>query len=93
MNSLNTSLVRLYKQLVRFRLALFLLFVAVTYGFLLWRIVDFSNVPPDNTVVTQTNAARPHIDQATVDKINQLQDNSVNVQTLFNQARQNPFHE
>lgn len=72
---------------------LFIALVAVLYGFLMFRINTLSNTrPSSDSVDTQVQAARvPHIDKAVVQQLKSLNDNSVNVQALFNEARSNPF--
>ena len=72
---------------------IFFLVVAAFYGFIVWRINVFSNTPASTSEENAQSAAQPHIDPATVAKIQSLQDNSVNVQSLFDAARQNPFQE
>lgn len=81
------------KQVQRYSLVLFLVFVLLIYGFIFLRINSLSNVQPSNDAVSsQVKAARiPHIEQSVVKQLQSLQDNSVSVQTLFNQARSNPF--
>jgi hypothetical protein len=59
----------------------------------LWRINVYSNAPADATQEAAQTAKQPHIDAATVEKITSLQDHSVSVQAIFEQARQNPFNE
>jgi len=85
----------IFKQVLRLRVVLFLVLVALVYGFVVWRAHVLTNAQPDQSAInSQTSAAKhPQIDQATIEKINQLKDSSVNVQTLFDQARQNPFQE
>jgi hypothetical protein len=72
---------------------IFFLIVAALYSFIVWRINVFSNTPASTSEASAQAAAQPHIDPATVAKIQSLQDNSVNVQSLFDAARQNPFQE
>lgn len=81
------------KQVRRYSLLLFLAFVLLIYGFLMLRINSLSNIQPSSDAVSsQVKAARiPHVDQAVVKQLQSLQDNSVSVQALFNQARSNPF--
>jgi hypothetical protein len=71
----------------------FLLLVIGIYGFIVYRIHLIGNEQPANTVIsTQVKGSHvPQVDQAIVKKLETLQDNSVNVQTLFEQARNNPF--
>ena len=93
MNNLKHQIQNALKQIIRFRMPLFFALLAMVYGFIAWRVSELSNVPPQSNTTSQTVPASPHIDQATVNKIEQLQDNSVNVKALFDQARQNPFNE
>ena len=79
----------------RYRLVLFLLFFAGAYGFLVWQINSLSNVKPSSDQVSAklSGGNSVHVDKTVIDKMQQLQDNSVNVQSLFEQARENPFQE
>ncbi len=79
----------------RYSFVAFILMVACIYGFVLLRITSLSNVEPtDDAVNSQINTASiPHIDQTVVNQLKSLQDNSVNVQSLFQQARTSPFQE
>ena len=72
---------------------IFILFVALLYGFVLMKINSLSQAEPTAEAVTgQVKAAQvPHIDEAVVKQLESLEDNSVSVQTLFNEARSNPF--
>lgn len=80
-------------RLRNYSLVLFIIFVAGLYSFVLFRVNSLSHAQPQaNDVSSQvTAAAIPHIDPAVVKQLQALQDNSVGVQTLFNQARSNPF--
>ena len=73
----------------------FFVFLAMVYGFLVFRINSLSSqTPNDSAISAQLKASSsPHIDQSVIDKIQQLQDNSVQVKTLFNNVRKNPFSE
>ena len=83
------------QKLRRYGLVVFLVFVAVLYGFVLLRINTLGKVQPSADAVSgQVKSARiPHIDQSVVRQLQSLQDNSVSVKSLFNQARSNPFEE
>lgn len=76
-----------------YSLILFIVFVAGLYGFVLFRVNSLSHAQPLASDVTSqvTAAAIPHIDPTVVKQLQALQDNSVGVQALFNQARSNPF--
>ena len=80
-------------KLMKYALIGFFVFVGLIYGFLLFRINSLSGQQPTQAQITShVKAAQiPHIDQAVVKQLQSLQDNSVSVQALFNEARSNPF--
>ena len=92
-DQLKVQLQRLSKRFVAARVPLFLLLVVVVYAFVAWRISVLQNVKPNSNLVSSQIQPTTHIDQATIDKIQELQNSSVSVNALFNQARQNPFQE
>jgi hypothetical protein len=82
------------KRLAQFRVLLFLVAISIIYVYIIVRVYTLSNVQPgQNAVASQSTTTQPQINQAIVNQIYQLQGNSVSVQALFNQARQNPFQE
>jgi len=87
------NLVRKIIFLKRYSMIIFIVFVVCLYGFVLIRVNSLSHAEPLATDVNQQikAAAIPNIDQAVIKKLQSLQDNSVSVQSLFDQARSNPF--
>ena len=79
----------------RYAPLLFCVFVALIYIFIVYRVQVLNSAEPDSTAVaTQSRTAQvPHIDPKVLDQLQNLQDNSVSVQALFNEARANPFQE
>lgn len=77
----------------RYSLVSFIVMVVAIYGFLLLRITTLSNQQPSESQISaQVNASQiPQIDKQVVEQLRSLEDNSVSVQALFNQARSNPF--
>jgi hypothetical protein len=72
----------------------FIIVVAGVYGFLVFRINSMqSMLPASGGLQKGSVVATPHIDPSLVTQLQQLQDNSVSVKTLFDQARSNPFQE
>lgn len=73
---------------------LFLLFAAI-YGYMVLNINQLSNPTIDPLEVTAETKASPtpRIDDHAAEQLQTLKDNSVNVQTLFEQGRTNPFEE
>ncbi len=81
---------------VRYYLPLiFIVVAAMLYGFLVFRIKTLASQEPTEDAVAEKIQASPHprIDQDALNKIQQLQDNSTDVQALFKHARDNPFQE
>ena len=93
LHDIPAALQRLGKKLSSYKVFIFFLAVASLYGYIIWRINTYSNAPASASEVSAQTTAQPHIDRTTIDKIQSLQDNSVNVQSLFDAARQNPFNE
>lgn len=89
---LSGALTRSISRVGKYSGLLFFVIIAFVYTFLIYRIHTLSSVEPTQSVVT-AKARTPHIDKNLVLQLQQLKDNSVNVQTLFDQARDNPFHE
>lgn len=87
--------VALVHSFSRYSALLFLVLVAAVYAFLVLRINSLDNALPSSTPNSAqvTITATPHIDPVVVKQLKQLQDNSVRVKTLFDQARSNPFQE
>lgn len=83
------------KQFSQLRVPLFIFTVMVLYIFVMWRVDVLVKAEPDQAQIDSqvSSTSSPKIDQTTVDKIRQLQDNSVNVKALFDDARKNPFQD
>lgn len=81
------------KKLQPYGFVTFLVFTTLIYGFVLLRINDLGNREPSaDAVNNQVQTIRlTHIDENVVKKLQSLRDNSVNVQALFDEARNNPF--
>jgi hypothetical protein len=88
---LNTSLTKHLQPLRRYKVVLFVVFAAGLFGYLAFQINQATGVQPTPAEQLTTVKASPRIDPALVQKIQQLQDNSVSVQALFNDSRSNPF--
>lgn len=85
----------LIDKLRRYKTLVFFVALLMVFGFLVLSINSLNNQEPSTAAIAQELQAvsRPRIDQAAIDKIEQLQDNSVEVQSLFKNSRKNPFQE
>jgi len=93
LNDLPAQFNKVLQKANAYKVFAFFLVVAALYGYILWRINVYSNAPASESEKTAQTTPQPHIDPDTVQKIQNLQDNSVNVQSLFDSARDNPFQE
>lgn len=84
-----------FAKLKRYMVFIFIVGFLGVYGFLVLRISSLSQIEPDESAVNEkvNSVKRPRIDQATLDKIQQLRSENIEVKSLFDQARDNPFNE
>ena len=74
---------------------IFFLFIAAIAAFLIFRIDYYVSLKPSEADAADKlqTISRPNIDEAALNRIQQLQDQNVQVQSLIQQARDNPFSE
>lgn len=85
----------LMKSAKRYTRFAFFILVAGMCGFLIFRINTFTQAEPSDEAVTEKlkTVKRPNIDATVLKRIEDLKDQNVEVDTLFKQARDNPFSE
>jgi predicted negative regulator of RcsB-dependent stress response len=73
----------------------FFVFLVAIYGFLAWRITQLMQAEPSSSDVTAQlqSVGVPKVDPTVVQKMEDLKDNNISVQALFDNARSNPFQE
>lgn len=81
--------------LKRYMVFIFVLVMLGIFGFFIFRINQFSRAEPSETAVEEKlkTVQRPKIDPAVIEKIQLLRDQNIQIQSLFDQARRNPFSE
>lgn len=81
-----------FRKYVAFVLVVLLL---SAYGYMVWTINGLATKEPSEDALSEKlqTVKRTRIDEKIVQQIEQLEDNSVEVQALFKQARDNPFQE
>lgn len=74
---------------------IFLISIVGIYGLLIFQINRLSSIEPSDEKINEelNSIKRPRIDQETISKIEQLEDQNVGVQSLFQTARDNPFQD
>jgi hypothetical protein len=74
---------------------IFIVVIGLMYAFLILRVNQLAQSEPGDDAVAERleTTTRPKIDEESAAKLEALEDQNVQVQTLFNQARNNPFSE
>lgn len=71
------------------------LVILFIYLFVVWRISSLATAEPTSTdesnALSSTNI--PRVDKNAINQIQTLENNNIQVHSLFNSARNNPFHE
>lgn len=85
----------LVKKLSRYKFIIFALLVVGVYSYIILTISTLSTAQPSAEQISEQSSPikSAKIDPKIVLRLQQLQDNSVSVQALFNEARDNPFQE
>lgn len=84
------------QKLNKYTPVIFTVFVLSLYSFLILHVSSLTQVEVDQTKVLeqlQTTTRGNQVDQRAVDRILLLQDQNVQVESLFEEARDNPFSE
>lgn len=92
-NSLQKKFKDFFKKNRGYASFIFFVGILLVYTFLVYRISQLTLSEPSEAEVTQQvqSTGRIRIDQQSIDKIQQLQDQNIQVQSLFESARDNPF--
>jgi hypothetical protein len=79
----------------QYMVIIFIGFLVLIYGFLVFKIGTVSNVDPDDEAVAEQlkDTRGLQIDQDAIDKILELKDQNIAVKSLFESARDNPFQD
>lgn len=74
---------------------IFIVLVLGLYGYLILHVSSLTQIEVDQTQVLERLQAtkRSQVDQRAVDRILLLQDQNVQIDSIFEEARQNPFSE
>lgn len=85
----------LARRLNRYRLFLFILAFLSIYGFLIVRVNSLTHGEPPPVAAGESLDAvrRLRLDQASINKLQALEAQNIEVRALFQQARDNPFTE
>lgn len=95
LTSIKPQLKRVYQKISKHAAFTAIFLVLLIYLFLVWKISGLTAAGPtpeaEGTAIAETNI--PKIDKKAIQQIQQLEENSPELQALFNEARNNPFLE
>ena len=79
----------------RFRFIIAFLVFSVMYGYVLTQVNAIDALQPSDKQIAEkaTDAPRTKVDEELAEKIISLEDQNVQIQTIFSEARKNPFAE
>jgi predicted PurR-regulated permease PerM len=95
LKALLPQLKRLWQIILRHMVFIVVTIILVVYIFVVWQINQLANAGPSDTAQTtaQTTTGVPRIDKTAIQQIQNLEQTNTQVQSLFEQARNNPFQE
>lgn len=95
LKDLSTKIAPFAGKLKKYMVFLFVVFVLLLISFLVFRVNQYSKRQPSELDVTEKLQAipRPRVDEDVVTRIQNLRDQNIQVKTLFQEARNNPFAE
>jgi hypothetical protein len=93
LNNITTKLPIIKDQVSRYAIIIFVICVAVVFGFLTIKIANYSNNEPNDAQIEErlSTLQTVKLNDEAVGKIEELQDRNINLESLFNNGRDNPF--
>lgn len=95
LKQLISKLTPLLQKVNRYKTMIFFVILSVVFGYLIFSINSYASREPSEEAVTEklTTVQRPKIDENAIKKIQLLEDQNVQIKSLFKDARDNPFSE
>lgn len=95
MNKITPYLQKLLETFKRYVFVICVVLFGGLYGTLIYTAGQQAALEPSESEITEKYkaAARPKLDEDTVNKLESLESTNVDVQAIFDEARQNPFNE
>lgn len=93
--SIQAKLQSILSGIRQHRIIIFLLFFLGMYGFLIYQVGVLTEGEADQAAITEKldTVKRLQIDQKSIDSLLKLEEQNIEVKSLFKQARDNPFTE
>ena len=94
-DKLQAQLQKFSTDMKRYLAIIVIMIIGSMCGYLVYTSGKLAEAEPSEAEVSERyqGAARPKIDKAAADKLYELEDQNIEVKSLFDQARNNPFSE
>ena len=91
--NITTKLVPIKNLLIRYKVVVFITFIVVLFGYVTMSISHFSNAEPTAQQIDDKKLSIKivKLDEKSIEKIKELQDKNISIESLFNNGRENPF--
>lgn len=95
LKSVKSQLQKLLKLEARHAAFLVMMIILAVYLFTVWRIGQLATAEPsaEDQATAQTTGKLLRVDEEAIKQIQELEHRNINIQSLFNEARKNPFLE
>jgi predicted negative regulator of RcsB-dependent stress response len=93
LDTIITKLLPAKDFIVRYSVIIFVLSVVAIFGYMTLNIAHFANLDPSSAQLQEKtdSLTAVKLDQTSITKIKQLQDQNINIESLFDNGRANPF--
>jgi len=91
--ALQATVQKFFKAESKHAVFLAIMLVLIVYLFVVWRISKLAIAEPSDDQTASAQSQIPKIDKTAIDQIQSLEQNSPEIHSLFDSARNNPFQE
>jgi hypothetical protein len=93
LDALTTKLAPVKVFVVRYSVVLFIVSIVGIFVYMTLSIARYANLEPTSQQVDEKKASMTvvKLDEKSITKIKQLQDQNISIEVLFNNGRENPF--
>lgn len=95
MKDLSSLIQKILPVLQRYAVTICFLAIAAAYGYIIVNASQQASLEPSETKINEQfqGASRPKLDPQIAEKLQQLEARNIEIQSIFNEARNNPFSE
>lgn len=93
LDTILTKLAPVKDFIVRYAVIIFVLSIVAVFAYMTLNIAHFANLDPSASQIDERTSSLTAVklDEKSITKIKQLQDQNINIESLFDNGRANPF--